>query len=147
MTGICEGRVCVVTGAGSGDRPRPRRGAGRRRRARSSSTTSTGARGGRRRSAALHGVGGDAVGHVGDVSTGDGRRRPARAPPLDRWGRLDVVVNNAGITRDRMLVNLSESDWDDVLRVHLKSTFLVDPGGRPGTGGSGRRPATRSTPG
>ena len=44
---------------------------------------------------------------------------------LDRFDSLDVVVNNAGITRDRMLVNLAEDDWDDVLRVHVKSTFLL----------------------
>ena len=36
-----------------------------------------------------------------------------------------MVVNNAGIARDRMLVNLTEDDWDQVMQVHLKSTFLV----------------------
>jgi NAD(P)-dependent dehydrogenase (short-subunit alcohol dehydrogenase family) len=39
------------------------------------------------------------------------------------WGRLDVVVNNAGILRDRMLVNMSEDEWDAVIQVHLKGTF------------------------
>ena len=49
--------------------------------------------------------------HVGDVSTAAGAEELVQTA-LDRWGRLDVVVNNAGITRDRMLVNLSEDDWD-----------------------------------
>jgi NAD(P)-dependent dehydrogenase (short-subunit alcohol dehydrogenase family) len=44
---------------------------------------------------------------------------------VDTWGRLDVVVNNAGILRDRTIVNMTEDDWDAVLRVHLKSTFLL----------------------
>jgi NAD(P)-dependent dehydrogenase (short-subunit alcohol dehydrogenase family) len=42
---------------------------------------------------------------------------------IERFGRLDVLVNNAGILRDRMLVNMTEQDWDDVIRVHLKGTF------------------------
>jgi NAD(P)-dependent dehydrogenase (short-subunit alcohol dehydrogenase family) len=68
--------------------------------------------------------GGEAIGHAGDASTASGAS-DLIATALDRWGRLDAVVNNAGITRDRMLINLDESDWDDVLRVHLKGTFLV----------------------
>jgi NAD(P)-dependent dehydrogenase (short-subunit alcohol dehydrogenase family) len=39
------------------------------------------------------------------------------------WGKLDVVINNAGILRDRMLVNMSEAEWDGVIKVHLKGTF------------------------
>jgi NAD(P)-dependent dehydrogenase (short-subunit alcohol dehydrogenase family) len=42
---------------------------------------------------------------------------------LGAWGRLDIVVNNAGILRDRMLVNMTEEEWDSVIQVHLKGTF------------------------
>lgn len=63
------------------------------------------------------GVGAVAViGNVADWSMGD--RLVAAA--VDNFGSLDVVVNNAGITRDTMLFNLSESQWDDVIAVHLK---------------------------
>ncbi|HSS11646.1 MAG TPA: SDR family NAD(P)-dependent oxidoreductase [Acidimicrobiales bacterium] len=44
---------------------------------------------------------------------------------VERFGRLDAVVNNAGIIRDRMLTSLSEEDWDAVVSVHLKGTFTV----------------------
>jgi NAD(P)-dependent dehydrogenase (short-subunit alcohol dehydrogenase family) len=44
---------------------------------------------------------------------------------IDNFGRLDIVVNNAGILRDRMIFNMSEDDWDAVLAVHLKGTFNV----------------------
>ena len=56
------------------------------------------------------------VGDVGEWAMGD--RLVATA--LERFGQLDIVVNNAGVVRDRMLFNLSESEWDDVIRVHLK---------------------------
>ena len=42
---------------------------------------------------------------------------------ISEFGRLDIVVNNAGILRDRMIFNMSESDWDGVIAVHLKGTF------------------------
>ena len=45
------------------------------------------------------------------------------AETVEQFGRLDAVVNNAGIVRDRMLTSLSEEDWDNVLAVHLKGTF------------------------
>ena len=45
------------------------------------------------------------------------------AGTVDKLGRLDILVNNAGILRDRMLVNMSEQEWDDVIRVHLKGHF------------------------
>jgi len=42
---------------------------------------------------------------------------------IDRWGRIDIVVNVAGILRDRMLFNMTEAEWDAVVAVHLKGTF------------------------
>ncbi len=44
---------------------------------------------------------------------------------IDAWGGLDVVVNNAGILRDRMFVNMTEDEWDAIIRGHLKSTFCT----------------------
>ena len=66
--------------------------------------------------------GGEAVANGDDVSDWDGARHMIEQA-LDEWGKLDVVVNNAGILRDRMLVNMSEEEWDAVIRVHLKGTF------------------------
>ncbi|RJG23492.1 SDR family NAD(P)-dependent oxidoreductase [Massilia cavernae] len=42
---------------------------------------------------------------------------------IARFGKLDILVNNAGILRDRMMVNMTEDDWDSVIKVHLKGTF------------------------
>ena len=47
------------------------------------------------------------------------------ARALDTWGRLDIVINNAGFGRPRMVFNLSDEEWDDVIRVHLRGTFVV----------------------
>ena len=69
-------------------------------------------------------AGGEAVAHrgdIGDAAVGDAL--VARA--LDTWGRLDVVINNAGFGRPRMVFNLSDEEWDDVVRVHLRGTFVV----------------------
>ncbi|MGC8977022.1 MAG: 3-oxoacyl-[acyl-carrier-protein] reductase [Candidatus Ratteibacteria bacterium] len=43
---------------------------------------------------------------------------------LNRWGKIDVLINNAGITRDKIIFRMSESEWDEVLNVNLKGAFL-----------------------
>jgi NAD(P)-dependent dehydrogenase (short-subunit alcohol dehydrogenase family) len=69
-------------------------------------------------------AGGDAVAMRGDV--GDARVGDALvATALERWGRLDIVVNNAGFGRPHMSFNLTDDEWDDVVRVHLRGTFVV----------------------
>ncbi|MFN2538764.1 MAG: SDR family oxidoreductase [Mycobacteriales bacterium] len=68
--------------------------------------------------------GGEAVANGDDVSDAAGAQRIVQTA-LDAFGRLDVVVNNAGILRDAMLVNLEEADWDLVVKVNQKGTFLV----------------------
>ncbi len=43
--------------------------------------------------------------------------------PIEAYGGVDILVNNAGILRDRLVVNMTESEWDDVIRVHLRGHF------------------------
>jgi NAD(P)-dependent dehydrogenase (short-subunit alcohol dehydrogenase family) len=70
----------------------------------------------------IRAAGGHAIPNGEDVSSTDGAARLIQAA-LDEYGRLDVLINNAGVLRDRMLVNLSDDDWDTVIRVHLRGTF------------------------
>ena len=68
-------------------------------------------------------AGGEAAAHFEDISEPDGARGVIGLA-LERWGRLDVLVNNAGILRDRMIFNMSVEEWDAVIKVHLRGTFL-----------------------
>jgi len=67
-------------------------------------------------------AGGEAVSNPDSVTSWDGAHRIVETA-LDHFGRIDVVVNNAGIARDRMVFKMSEEEWDAVIGVHLKGTF------------------------
>ncbi|HEX4864722.1 MAG TPA: SDR family oxidoreductase [Acidimicrobiales bacterium] len=129
MIGICQDRVVVVTGAG--------RGIGREhalefaRQGAKVVVNDLGAEvDGTGRSEgpagevvdAVRAMGGEAVANGDDVSDFDGAQRLI-STATDTFGGLDVVVNNAGILRDRMLVNMTPDEWDSVIRVHLRGTF------------------------
>jgi len=73
--------------------------------------------------AEIEGRGGAAVANTDDVADWDGGRRLIEQA-VETFGRLDVLVNNAGFVRDRYLVNMTEEEWDSVIRVHLKGHFV-----------------------
>ncbi|HEU5307088.1 MAG TPA: SDR family oxidoreductase [Acidimicrobiia bacterium] len=127
--GICDGRVVIVTGGG--------RGLGR---AHSLAFAAEGAKvvvndlgaslagdstdesPGQEVVDEIVAAGGEAVVNGDDVSDWDGAGRMV-AQAIDTFGGLDTVVCNAGIVRDRMLVNMSVEEWDAVIRVHLRGVF------------------------
>ncbi len=67
-------------------------------------------------------AGGEAVANVDNVADFDGAKRLIQTA-VDTFGELHVLVNNAGILRDRVLVNMTEQEWDAVIHVHLKGHF------------------------
>jgi len=129
MAKLCEGRVVVVTGAG--------RGIGREH---ALSLARHGAHvvvndlgagvdgsGGDASPAnqvvkEIETLGGRAIANGDDISSFEGAERLIKAA-VDTFGDLHGVVNNAGILRDRMMANMSEAEWDAVIKVHLKGTF------------------------
>jgi NAD(P)-dependent dehydrogenase (short-subunit alcohol dehydrogenase family) len=131
MAGICDGRVVILTGAG--------RGLGRahalefaRQGARvvvndvgaelDGSGSSTGPAG--EVVDQIRALGGDAIANGDDISDEAGSKRLLDAA-IERWGDIHVIVNNAGILRDRMIFNMSVEDFDAVIRVHLRGTWLM----------------------
>jgi NAD(P)-dependent dehydrogenase (short-subunit alcohol dehydrogenase family) len=128
MSGIVEGRVVIVTGAA--------RGIGRghalefARQGAKVVVNDLGAEvdgTGHSDAAAsvvaeIEAMGGEAIVNGEDVSDFDGANRLIQAA-VERFGDLHVLVNNAGILRDRMLVNMSAEEWDAVIKVHLRGTF------------------------
>ncbi|HBZ72884.1 MAG TPA: short-chain dehydrogenase [Deltaproteobacteria bacterium] len=131
MSGICEGRVVIVTGAG--------RGLGR---AHALEFARQGAKvvvndlgvslDGREPSDGpaadvvreIRELGGKAIANGADVADWEQAANLVKAA-LSAFGRLDVVMNNAGFVRDRMFANAKEDEWDAVMRVHLKGHFCV----------------------
>ena len=69
-------------------------------------------------------AGGAAIADRNDISTSEGGDALVQRA-LEEWGRIDVVVNNAGFGRPRMVFNMSPEEWDDVVRVHLRGAFAV----------------------
>jgi NAD(P)-dependent dehydrogenase (short-subunit alcohol dehydrogenase family) len=74
--------------------------------------------------AEIKAAGGDAVANYDNVASREGADGMLWSA-LNKFGRLDIIVNNAGILRDKMMVNMSEADFDLVIDVHLKGTFLL----------------------
>ena len=129
MSRLCEGRVAIVTGAA--------RGVGRQHAlqlARAGAKIIVNDLGaavdgrGKDTSPAqqvtdeINAAGGEAIANGDDVSNFDGAKNMVDTA-INTFGKLDIVVNNAGILRDRMLVNMTEDEWDAVIAVHLKGTF------------------------
>ena len=131
MSGICEGRIVIVTGAG--------RGIGRAHAlefARQGAkvvvndlgVTADGSDASKGPAdevvEEIRAMGGEALANGADVADWE-QTRALVAETIDAFGGLDVVVNNAGFLRDRMFVSAEESEWDAVIRVHLKGHFCT----------------------
>jgi len=72
---------------------------------------------------AIRAAGGEAVANADDVTSADGAQRTIQQA-IGEFGALHVLVNNAGILRDRTIVNMTDGEWDDVIRVHLRGHFM-----------------------
>ncbi|MEM9014771.1 MAG: SDR family NAD(P)-dependent oxidoreductase, partial [Pseudomonadota bacterium] len=122
MSGYCEGRVAIITGAGGG--------LGR------AYAQLLGAEGAavvvndinpdtaQETADEINAAGGKAIADTGDITDYASSADIVRAT-IEQFGDLHVVVNNAGVCRDRMFTSLTEDDWDVVMAVHLKGHFCI----------------------
>ena len=127
--GICDGRIVVITGSGRGIGREhaiefARQGAKVVVNDLGAEVDGTGSSAGPAGEVVdeIRGMGGEAVANGDDVSDYEGAGRLIQTA-IDSFGTIDVLVNNAGILRDRMLVNMTIDEWDAVIRVHLRGTF------------------------
>jgi NAD(P)-dependent dehydrogenase (short-subunit alcohol dehydrogenase family) len=128
---ICEGRVAIVTGAGRGigrghALELARQGAKVVVNDLGAELDGTGGSSGPAGEVVeeIRAAGGEAVANGDDVADWEGAQRLINTA-VESFGRLDVLVNNAGFVRDRMLVSATEDEWDAVVRVHLKGHFCT----------------------
>lgn len=129
MARLCEGRIVIVTGAGRGIGKAhalefARHGAKVVVNDIGANVDGSGSSDGPAGEVVdeIRAMGGEAVVNGDDVSDWEGAQRLINTA-VDTFGGLDVLVNNAGILRDRMLVNMTDAEWDAVIRVHLRGTF------------------------
>ena len=73
--------------------------------------------------AEIHAMGGEAIANADNVADWEGGQRLVNSA-IEAFGDLDILINNAGILRDRVLVNMTEQEWDAVIAVHLKGHFV-----------------------
>ncbi|MGY6499397.1 MAG: SDR family oxidoreductase [Acidimicrobiales bacterium] len=129
MSGILEGRVAIITGAGRGigrEHALMMAGQGAKIVVNDLGAEMDGTGGGSGPAGEvveeIRGMGGEAVVNGADVSDWEAAQGMINQA-VETFGRLDILVNNAGILRDRMLTNMTEDEWDLVMKVHLKGTF------------------------
>jgi NAD(P)-dependent dehydrogenase (short-subunit alcohol dehydrogenase family) len=121
--GSLDGRVAIITGAGRGlGRAHALLFAAEGARVVVNDVADDGSDPAEEVAAEIRAGGGEAIALHSDAADWDGARTLVESA-IDAYGRVDILVNNAGILRDRLIVNMTESEWDEVIRVHLRGHF------------------------